>query len=90
MIALRRHFSVSPVARYSPLLDDETLDGAPEIAAFARKPGHGEAPAPSGPIPDSASAAHATNAAGAEPCCMLISRGPAALGLVTTRLRSTR
>jgi len=37
-----------------------------------------------------ASAAHTANAAGAEPCCMRISQGPAALGLVTTRLPSTR
>jgi hypothetical protein len=37
-----------------------------------------------------ASAAHTTKAAGAEPCCMRASQGPAALGLVTTRLPSTR
>jgi hypothetical protein len=37
-----------------------------------------------------ASAAHTTRAAGAEPCCMLLSQGPAASGLVTTRLPSTR
>ena len=37
-----------------------------------------------------ASAAHVTRAAGAEPCCMLLSQGPAASGLVTTRWPSTR
>ena len=37
-----------------------------------------------------ASAAHVTSAAGAEPCCMLASQGPAALGLVSTRLPSMR
>jgi len=37
-----------------------------------------------------ASAAHTTNAAGAEPCCMPASQGPAASGLVTTRSPSTR
>jgi hypothetical protein len=37
-----------------------------------------------------ASAAHVTNAAGAEPCCMLASQGPAALGLVSARLPSMR
>jgi hypothetical protein len=37
-----------------------------------------------------ASAAHTTKAAGAEPCCMLASHGPAASGLVTTRSPSTR
>src|SRR3954463_4291300 len=37
-----------------------------------------------------ASAAHTTSAAGAEPCCICESQGPAASGLVTTRLPSTR
>ena len=36
------------------------------------------------------SAAHTTSAAGGEPCCMLGSHGPAAKGLVTTSLPSTR
>ena len=36
------------------------------------------------------SAAHTTSAAGGEPCCMLGSQGPAAKGLVTTSLPSTR
>jgi hypothetical protein len=36
------------------------------------------------------SAAHVTSADGAEPCCMRRSHGPAALGLVTTLLPSTR
>ena len=37
-----------------------------------------------------ASAAHTTSDAGAEPCCMPGSHGPAAFGLVVTRLPSTR
>ena len=37
-----------------------------------------------------ASAAHTTSAAGAEPCCMSGAHGPAASGLVRTRLPSTR
>ena len=37
-----------------------------------------------------ASAAQTTKAAGAEPCCMLASQGPAAFGLVATRSPSTR
>ena len=37
-----------------------------------------------------ASAAQTTNAAGGEPCCMLGSHGPAAWGLVSTQLPSTR
>src|SRR3954471_15577149 len=36
------------------------------------------------------STAHTTNAAGGEPCCMLGCHGPAAYGLVTTWLPSTR
>jgi hypothetical protein len=36
-----------------------------------------------------ASAAHTTSAAGAEPCCIRGSQGPAASGLVTTRWPST-
>ena len=37
-----------------------------------------------------ASAAQTTSEAGAEPCCMPGSQGPAAFGLVMTRLPSTR
>ncbi|MGY4365952.1 hypothetical protein ACVW1A_002017 [Bradyrhizobium sp. LB1.3] len=36
------------------------------------------------------SAAHVTSEAGAEPCCIRRSHGPAASGLVTTLLPSTR
>jgi hypothetical protein len=37
-----------------------------------------------------ASAAQTAKAAGAEPCCMLGSQGPAAFGLVVTRWPATR
>jgi len=37
-----------------------------------------------------ASPAHTTSEAGAEPCCMVGSQGPAAWGLTVTRLPSTR
>jgi hypothetical protein len=89
--------------RLPALLDHQTLDGTAEITNDVGEPRHGETSAigadPGFSLEHAirigtgvgiASAAQATNAAGGEPCCMLGSQGPAALGLVVARLPTTR